>query len=110
MLRLVRTIAALVGVMAITVFALANRAPVAVDLLLTPGKIEVPLYALFLSGLIVGCALGAVGTWLSGLPLRREARRIRRRLAELESRERLRAEGETGGGAAPPALARAARA
>lgn len=108
MLRLIRTLLALLGVVAVTMFALANRAPVTVDLLVLQSKLEVPLYALFLGGLVVGCLLGAVATWLGQMGVRREARRLRRRVTELTQREQGQSAAEARSEARTPALARAA--
>lgn len=94
MLKLVRTLLGIVGVVLVTIFALANRGPVDIDLLALPQPVTVPVYSLFLAGLLGGALLGGIATWLGGWRGRRESRLARRRLAALEARERERLESE----------------
>ncbi len=94
MFRLVRTLLGVVGVVVITMFALANRGPVEIDLLALPAPVTVPVYSLFLAGLLGGALLGAVAAWLGGWRSRREGRLAQRRLAALEARERSRLDAE----------------
>lgn len=94
MFKLVRTLLGIVGVVLITMFALANRGPVEVDLLALPEKVTVPAYGLFLAGLLGGALLGGIAVWVGGWRARREGRLARRRLAVLEARERERLDAE----------------
>lgn len=94
MLRLVRTLLGIAGVLVITMFALANRGPVDIDLLVLPAPVTVPVYSLFLAGLFGGALLGGVAAWLGGWRSRREGRLARRRLAALEAREQSRLDAE----------------
>jgi uncharacterized integral membrane protein len=94
MIKLVRTLLGIAGVVVITMFALANRGPVDIDLLALPGPVTVPVYSLFLAGLLGGALLGAAAAWLGGWRSRREARLARRRLAVMEAREQSRLDAE----------------
>jgi|DewCreStandDraft_4_1066084.scaffolds.fasta_scaffold00110_70 uncharacterized integral membrane protein len=90
MLKLIRTLLGIVGVVLVTMFALANRGAVPVDLLLLPEPVPLPAYSLFLAGLLGGALLGGIASWLAGWRTRREGRLARRRLAALEAREQAR--------------------
>jgi uncharacterized integral membrane protein len=94
MLKLVRTLLGILGVVLVTMFALANRGPIEVDLLFLPEKLSVPAYGLFLAGLLSGALLGGIAVWIGGWRARREGRLARRRLAALEARERERLDTE----------------
>lgn len=101
MFKLVRTFFGIVGVVLVTMFALANRGPIEVDLLLLPQKVSVPAYSPFLAGLLAGALLGGIAVWIAGWRSRREARLARRRLALLEARERERLDAEAAERAEP---------
>lgn len=69
----------------ILLFAIANRAPIAVSLWPFPWQVELPGYLVILGSVLVGFAAGALVAWLSAGRRRREARRNAaeaRRLAE----------------------------
>jgi uncharacterized integral membrane protein len=84
MIRLIRTILALVGLIVIVAFAIANRTPVDVSLAPLPIALELPVYGVFLIGLVVGGLLGGIAAWLGGHRYRRDARRTRRTVRALE--------------------------
>ncbi|MCS6780870.1 MAG: lipopolysaccharide assembly protein LapA domain-containing protein, partial [Geminicoccaceae bacterium] len=94
MFKLIRTLLGIAGVVVITMFALANRGPVDVDLLILPQPVPLPLYSLFLAGLFLGAVLGGIASWLAGWRTRREGRLARRRLEELQAREQARLDAE----------------
>ncbi|MEK0084448.1 lipopolysaccharide assembly protein LapA domain-containing protein [Benzoatithermus flavus] len=92
MIKLLRLLLALVGVIVIVVLAVDNRAPVQVAFWPLPFDIEVPLYGVLLFGLILGALLGGVAMWLSSLSDRREVRALRRRVRAVEYQEKLQRE------------------
>ena len=65
-------------------FAVTNRQTVTVGLWPLPYFAELPLYLVVLVTLIVGFFFGEVVAWIGAWHWRREARRSRERIAELE--------------------------
>lgn len=65
-------------------FAIANRAPVAVRLDPLPFAIDMPLYAVGLTGIFIGLLAGGVMTWLRGHRWRKLARELQRDNEQLE--------------------------
>jgi lipopolysaccharide assembly protein A len=114
MVRVLRLILALIALVVIIAFAIANRAPVDVSFAPLPIVIELPVYGVFLFGLVFGMLLGAIWMLLAGAARRREARRLRNKTWALENQlsalrqeeERARAE-ERAAPARSTALARA---
>jgi len=108
---MVRLLVALVALIIIVAFAVANRQPVDISFAPFPVTLELPLYGAFLFGLIVGVLVGGIGVWLAGHSRRRRARRLRRQVGTLENQvkllkqqeERGRAERYGGRGSALPA-------
>jgi lipopolysaccharide assembly protein A len=101
MTKILRTLLALVALLVIVAFAVANRTPVPVSFAPLPILFELPVYGVFLLGLVLGGLIGGLALWLSGLPQRFQARRMRRKVSALESQvavlrereQRARAEG-----------------
>jgi lipopolysaccharide assembly protein A len=85
MVRSLRLLLALVALIVIVAFAIANRTPVDVSFAPLPMTIELPLYGAFLFGLIIGTLVGGIGVWLGGLAQRHRARRLRSRVWALEN-------------------------
>jgi lipopolysaccharide assembly protein A len=85
MIRLIRTILALVGLIVIVAFAIANRTPVEVSFAPLPIALELPVYGVFLIGLVIGGLLGGIAVWLGGFGDRRNARRMRNKVWALEN-------------------------
>jgi uncharacterized integral membrane protein len=85
MTRLVRLIVGLIALLIIVIFAIANRSPVEVSFAPLPLAIELPVYGVFLLGLVIGGLLGGAVVWLNGHPYRRDARRLRNRVWALEN-------------------------
>jgi len=65
-------------------FAVSNREMVSVGLWPLPVLVELPLYLVVLGTLILGFVLGELVTWIGGWRWRRDARRSRDRIANLE--------------------------
>jgi len=85
MARSLRLLLGLAGLIVIVAFAIANRTPVDVSFAPLPVNIELPLYGVFLIGLIVGVLVGGVGVWLRSLGQRRQAKRLRSKVWALEN-------------------------
>ena len=85
MTRLVRLVLGLAGLVVIVAFAIANRTPVEVSLAPLPIALELPVYGVFLLGLVVGGLLGASVVWLGAFGQRRTARRMRNKVWALEN-------------------------
>jgi lipopolysaccharide assembly protein A len=85
MTRLVRLVLGLAGLVVIVAFAIANRTPVDVSFAPFPIVLEVPVYGVFLFGLVLGGVLGGCAAWLGGHGHRRDARRMRRNVRALEN-------------------------
>jgi len=66
------------------IFALSNRAPVALDLWPLPVEPAVPLYGAVLGPLGLGILAGAALAWAAAVPARRRARDVKRRAESLE--------------------------
>jgi uncharacterized integral membrane protein len=94
MIKLLRLLLAVIGVVLILVLAVDNRAPVEVVFWPLPFRYQVPLYWVFLFGLFAGALLGGAAAWLSSRADRREARAMRRRVRAIEYQERLQRERE----------------
>ncbi|WP_159710279.1 LapA family protein [Geminicoccus flavidas] len=87
MVKFLRTILALVGLLVIVLFAIGNRQPVEISLWPTPFMVDLPLYGVFLVAMIIGVILGGIASWLGGHDKRVEASRTRRKLAILQEQE-----------------------
>lgn len=85
MIRALRILLALAALIVIVAFAIANRTPVAVSFAPLPILIELPVYGVFLLGLVLGGLIGGLAVWLGGMPQRRQARRMRNRVWALEN-------------------------
>jgi uncharacterized integral membrane protein len=85
MIKALRVLVGLFGLLVIVAFAIANRAPVEVSFAPLPIVIELPVYGVFLLGLVMGGLLGGAAVWLGSARYRRQARRLRRRTSALES-------------------------
>lgn len=85
MVKMLRLLLALVALIVIIAFAIANRMPVPVGLAPFPSTIELPVYGVFLLGLVIGVLVGGMGVQLGTIPRRREARRARNRAWALEN-------------------------
>jgi uncharacterized integral membrane protein len=85
MIKLLRLIVGIAALVVIIAFAIANRTVVDVGLAPFPTTIELPVYGVFLLGLVIGVLVGGAGVWFGGYAKRREARRARNRAWALEN-------------------------
>jgi uncharacterized integral membrane protein len=85
MTKFLRTLLALAALIVIVAFAVANRTPVPVSFAPLPILIELPAYGVFLLGLVLGGLIGGLALWLSGIPQRFQARRMRKKVSALQS-------------------------
>jgi uncharacterized integral membrane protein len=86
MIKALRILIGLAGLIVIVAFAIANRTPVEVSFAPLPIAIELPLYGVFLLGLVLGGLLGGIAVWLANARYRRQARRLRKKAWALENR------------------------
>ena len=84
MIKALRLLLGLAGLIVIIAFAIANRTPVAISFAPLPIAIELPVYGVFLLGLVLGGLLGGLALWLGRLRSWRQSRRLRRRASVLE--------------------------
>lgn len=85
MAKLLRLIIGIVALVVVIAFAIANRGVVQVGLAPFPTTIELPVYGVFLLGLVIGVLVGGAGVWLAGHAKRREGRKARNRAWALEN-------------------------
>jgi uncharacterized integral membrane protein len=85
MIKLLRLIVGIVALVVVIAFAIANRTMVEVGLAPLPTTIELPVYGVFLLGLVIGVLVGGIGVWVGGHAKRREARKARNRAWALEN-------------------------
>ncbi len=74
--------------LAAVIFAIANRAPVTLDLWPLVLQLEVPLFLVLLLSLLVGFLVGGLVVWFASARHRARARRAERRLAQMEEENR----------------------
>lgn len=89
MIKLVRILLGLAGIIMIGVFSVSNRGMVEMGLWPLPMTVEVQLFWVFLIGLAVGIVLGGIGTWIGGMKKRREGRKMRGKAMALENQVKL---------------------
>ena len=95
MTKLLTFLLALVGALVIVVLSVDNRDMVDLVFWPLPFTYQLPLYAVFLIGLVGGALLGRHGHLALGAPGRREARALlRRKVREVEYQERVKRERE----------------
>ena len=85
MIKILRVVLGLIGLLVVVTFAVANRAPIPVSLAPLPIVLELPVYGVFLLGLVLGGLLGGIALWLGGTRDRWRARRLRNQVGTLES-------------------------
>jgi len=68
----------------VVVFAVSNRAEVALAFFPLPAEIEAPLYLVVIVAVVLGFIVGACVAWLGAGKHRREARRLRGRIDRLQ--------------------------
>lgn len=70
---------------ACAIFAVSNRAPVALSLWPFPGSLELPVFILALGTALAGLLLGLAAGWALSMPARLARRRLTMRLAVAEA-------------------------
>ena len=85
MIRIIRLLLALVALIVIIAFAVANRTPVDVSFAPFPITVELPLYGAFLWGLVIGVLVGGIGVWLGSVGQRLRSRRLNNKVGALEN-------------------------
>ncbi|MGH6980375.1 MAG: lipopolysaccharide assembly protein LapA domain-containing protein [Stellaceae bacterium] len=68
----------------VVVFAVSNRAVVALTFFPLPAELQAPLYLVVIAAVILGFIFGACVAWLGAGKHRREARHLRRRIDRLQ--------------------------
>ena len=94
MVKLLTFLLALLGALVIVVLSVDNRQMVDLVFWPLPFTYQLPLYVVFLIGLVAGALLGGTATWLSAHTNRREARALRRKVRAVEYQDRLKRERE----------------
>jgi uncharacterized integral membrane protein len=94
MLKLLRAILFILGLIVVLFLSVANRQPVDISFWPLPYGLTVPLYWVFLFTLALGIVLGGLASWLSRAGTRVETRQLRRKVRQVEHEERLRREAE----------------
>jgi uncharacterized integral membrane protein len=84
MLKFLRAALAVATGLVLILFAIANRMAVTISLWPLPVTIDAPLYAVVLLALGLGVLIGGFVVGLRSFSRKREAARLRRRLADLE--------------------------
>ncbi len=84
-MRLVHWIVTLPVAIVLATFAVSNRAMVDLTFWPLPYDLAAPLYLITLLMVVVGFLLGLLLGWLGSQPVRRERRRQRKRIVELEA-------------------------
>ncbi len=80
MAKLLRSLLAIVGLLVIVTFSVANRGRVDVNFFPLPlPVVELPIFAVFLIGIFIGAILGGLSLWLSETEMRSEWRMLRRK-------------------------------
>ena len=83
-MKLINTIIAAVVALLIVLFAVSNRAPAVVEVWPFPYQLALPLYAVILLTVLMGFIAGIIASWLSNAGKRRETKRLRRQVRDLE--------------------------
>lgn len=80
MAKLLRSLLAIVGLIVIVTFSVANRGRIDVNFFPLPlQEIQLPVYGVFMIGIFIGAILGGLSLWLSESEMRGEWRVLRRK-------------------------------
>jgi putative membrane protein len=90
MRKLLRTVLAVVGLLLIVTFAVANRQPAEISFWPLAVQREVPLFVVLLVGIVLGVVLAGIAGWLSGHRRRVGMRHLRDRVADYERQDQRR--------------------
>jgi len=94
MAGIIRAILVVVGLLAVVMLSIDNRALVGFSLWPLPYTYQAPLYWIMLVALALGIVLGGLASWVSGAATRAERRRLRNKVGMLEQHERAKREAE----------------
>ncbi len=83
-MRFINSVIAVVVAVLIILFAVSNRQAVVVEIWPLPYQLSLSLYAVILLAGVVGFFVGIVAQWLMGHEKRRELKRLRRQVGDLE--------------------------
>jgi uncharacterized integral membrane protein len=79
-----KTLLAVVFAVAVTLFAVSNRNPVALELWPLPYTATIDLYAAVLLAMLFGFIVGLIAAWFAGADRRRAFRDAKRQIRDLE--------------------------
>jgi len=82
--KLINSIIAAIVALLVILFAVSNLEQVAVRLWPFPYQLDLALYAVILLAVLLGFIAGIIGSWLAGSRRRRETKRLRRQVRDLE--------------------------
>ncbi len=83
-MRFVNTVIAVIVALAVILFAVSNRQVVEVTLWPLPFQADMGVYAVVLLAVLVGFIGGLIAAWMAGGGVRRERRRLRGQVRDLE--------------------------
>ncbi len=83
-MKILNTIIGALVALLVILFAVSNRQAVTVELWPFPYQLALSLYAVILLAVLLGFIAGAIGLWLMGAAKRRELRRLRRQVRDME--------------------------
>ncbi len=83
-MKLLTTLIAAIAALAVILFAVSNRAPVTLELWPLPYRVDLGLYAVVLLAVLAGFVAGVIAAWLMAAEQRRDARRRKAQIKDLE--------------------------
>jgi len=83
-LRTLNTILAVLVGLIVVLFAVSNRTEVEITLWPLPFQASLGLYAVVLLAVLIGFVAGLIAAWLAGGRVRRDRRRLRTQVQDLE--------------------------
>jgi len=83
-LRLLNTILAVTAALIVVLFAVSNREEVDITLWPLPLQVTLGVYAVVLIAVLVGFFGGVVAAWLAGGSVRRDRRRLKTQVRDME--------------------------
>ena len=83
-MRFLNSFIGIVVAILLVLFAVTNRTEVDVGLWPFPVQVTLGLYAVILLAVLVGFMAGVIGAWMTGAGQRRERKRLRAQVRELE--------------------------
>ena len=83
-MRILNTIVGVLVALFIILFAVSNMDAVQIKVWPLPYEVEMRLYGVILLAVLAGFIAGGIGTWMVGHRKRRELKRLRRQVRDLE--------------------------